>query len=110
MPTEMTEPARPTAEASAPLPDLILYGRDGCHLCDETRDLLAALLARRADAGLAVPRLVERDIAANPEWERAFLTTIPVVELAGSRLELATGTARLRRLLDEVLGAAPARA
>ena len=110
MPTEMTEPARPTAEASAPLPDLILYTRDGCHLCEETRRLLAALLAQRADAGLAVPRLVERDIAANPEWERAFLTTIPVVELAGARVELATGAARLRRLLDEGLDAVPTRA
>jgi hypothetical protein len=108
MPTEMTKPARPTAEASAPLPDLILYGRAGCHLCDQTRGLLAALLAQRAAAGLAVPRLVDRDIATNPEWERAFLTTIPVVELAGTRLELATGAAQLRRLLDEALGAAPA--
>ena len=108
MPPEMTEPARPTAEASAPLPDLILYGRAGCHLCVETRGLLAAVLAQRADAGLVVPRLVERDIATNPEWERAFLTTIPVVELAGNRLELATGAAQLRRLLDEGLGAVPA--
>jgi glutaredoxin-like protein DUF836 len=108
MPTEMTEPARPTAEASAPLPDLILYGRDGCHLCDETRELLAALLAQRADAGLPTPRLVERDIASNPEWERAFLTTIPVVELADARLELATSAAQLRRLLDEGLGVVPA--
>ena len=67
-------------------------------------------LAQRAEAGLAVPRLVERDIASNPDWERAFLTTIPVVELAGRRLELATGAARLRWLLDEGLGAVPARA
>jgi hypothetical protein len=108
MPTEMTQPARRTAAASASLPDLILYGREGCHLCDETREVLAALLAQRAEAGLAVPRLVEHDIAGNPEWERAFLTTIPVVELAGTRVDLATSGARLRRLLDEALGAVPA--
>jgi len=110
MPTEMTEPARPTAEAPASLPDLILYTRDGCHLCDEARDLLAALLAQRADAGLPVPRLVERDIATNATWERAFLTTIPVAELGAHRVELATSAAALRRLLDEGLPAAPARA
>jgi hypothetical protein len=32
---EMIDPARPLAEAAAPLPDLVLYGRPGCHLCDD---------------------------------------------------------------------------
>ena len=108
MPNEMTHPARPSAEASAPLPDLFLYGRDGCHLCDEARDLLAVLLAERADAGLPVPKVVERDIESNPDWERDFMTTIPVVELGGRRLELATSAARIRRLLDAALAAEPA--
>jgi Glutaredoxin-like domain (DUF836) len=104
----MTDPARRSAEASAPLPDLILYSRDGCHLCDEARDLIAFLLAERGDAGLAVPKVVERDIETNADWEREFLTTIPVVELGTRRLELATSAARLRRLLDETLDRAPA--
>jgi glutaredoxin-like protein DUF836 len=100
MPGEMTEPARPTAAAATPLPDLILYRRDGCHLCDEARDVLTALLAERAAGGGPVPNLVERDITTNAAWEHAFVATIPVVEFGGRRLELATSATRLRRLLD----------
>ena len=44
--------------------------------------------ARRA--GLAVPALVERDIETDPDWQRAYFATIPVVELGDRRLELAT--------------------
>ncbi len=89
----------------APLPDLILYGRPGCHLCDETRTLLLALLDERGRAGGPVPRLVERDIETDPAWAQAYLTTIPVVELGEQRLELATSVGRLRRLLADVLDA-----
>jgi hypothetical protein len=89
----------------APLPDLVLYGRPGCDLCDETRVLLTALREERARAGLAVPRLVERDIETDPSWEQAFFASIPVVELGGHRIELATSAAKLRRLLADVLDA-----
>ncbi len=101
----MIDPARPPAEAPAPLPDLVLYGRPGCHLCDEAREILEALLAERAASGRPSPRLLERDITADPDLHRAFLTAIPVVELGGRRLELATSATKLRRLLDEVLDA-----
>ena len=87
----------------APLPDLILYSRSGCHLCEETRTVLAALLEERARAGLPVPGFVERDIETDPAWEQAYFTSIPVVELGDQRLELATGVTRLRRLLADVL-------
>jgi hypothetical protein len=92
---------------ATPLPDLVLYGRDGCHLCEDARQILVALLAERADAGLPAPTLVERDITTNPQWERQFLTTIPVVELGDRRLELATSVARLRRLFADVLDDVP---
>jgi hypothetical protein len=59
-----------------PLPDLVLYARPGCGLCDEARATLEL---------------------------RAFAFTIPVVELGDQRLELATSPAKLRRLLDDVL-------
>ena len=85
---------------------LFLYGRDGCHLCDEARTVIARLLAERASTGLPVPTLVERDIDTDPAWQRAFLATIPVVELAGRRLELATSPRKLARLLSDVLDAA----
>jgi Glutaredoxin-like domain (DUF836). len=89
----------------APLPDLVLYGRPGCHLCDETRTLLAALLDERTRAGLPIPALVERDIESDPAWRQAYFVSIPVVELGDQRLELATSAAKLRRLLTDVLDA-----
>jgi hypothetical protein len=89
----------------APLPDLILYGRAGCGLCDETRTVVNGLLQARREAGLRTPTLVERDIETEPTWERAFFASIPVIELGGRRLELATSAAKVRRLLADVLDA-----
>ena len=83
--------------------ELYLYARTGCHLCEETRTALVQLLADRAAAGLPSPSLVERDIDTDEDWQRAFMTTIPVVELAGRRLEVATSPARIRRPLADVL-------
>jgi hypothetical protein len=89
--------------ADAPLPDLILYSRAGCHLCDEARDLLRGLLEERARQGLTAPKLSEIDIESDPDLERRYFATIPVVELGDRRLELATSAAKLRRLLSDVL-------
>jgi hypothetical protein len=83
--------------------ELYLYARAGCHLCEETRSVLVQLLAEREAAGLPSPTLVERDIDTNEDWQRAFMTTIPVVELAYRRLELVTSPARIRRFLADVL-------
>ena len=94
---------------SAPLPDLVLYARPGCHLCEETRAAIGLLLADRRSRGLAVPAVVERDIEADPELHWRLLDRIPVVELGPGRLELATSVARLRQLLADVLDT-PARA
>jgi hypothetical protein len=93
----------PTEMHLDPLPDLVLYGRPDCGLCDETRDFVIGLLAARRQAGLATPALVERDIEADPDWQRAFFRSIPVLELGDRRLELATSPARVRRLLTDVL-------
>jgi hypothetical protein len=94
---------------TAPLPDVVLYARSGCHLCDEAREVLRALLAERGARGRAEPRLLERDIDSDPALHDAFFTTIPVIEVGDRRLELATSPARIRRLLDDALevGAAP---
>jgi hypothetical protein len=88
-----------------PLPDLILYGRPDCRLCDEAREFLHALLAERTAAGQPTPTLREIDIESDPVLERALFASIPVVELGDRRLELVTSVARLRRLLAEVLDA-----
>jgi glutaredoxin len=89
--------------SGTPLPDLILYGRPECGLCDEARDLLRALLAERAAAGLPTPTLQDIDIDTDPALQREFFVTIPVVELAGQRLETVTSASKLRRLLADVL-------
>ena len=86
-----------------PLPDLVLYTRPGCGLCDETRAAIDLLLADREARGLPVPPFVERDIEADPELHRLLFERIPVVELGSGRLELATSVARLRRLFEDVL-------
>ena len=45
----------------------------------------------------------EIDIESDPDLERRYFATIPVVELGDRRLELATSAAKLRRLLSDVL-------
>ena len=101
-------PYNPSAMSGSPLPDLILYGRADCALCDEARQLLQALLVERAAAGLPTPTLQDRDIDADPALQRAFFATIPVVELGDRRLETVTSAAKLRRLLHDVLDGTPA--
>jgi hypothetical protein len=94
---------------ATPLPDLILYARPGCHLCEEARAAIELLLADRRARGLAVPALTEINIEDDPVIHRALLERIPVIELGPGRLELATSVSRLRRMIDDVLGAeAPA--
>ncbi len=89
----------------APLPDLILYGRQGCQLCEEARISITLLLSERASTGRPTPTLVERDIESDPAWQRAYFATIPVIEFGDRRLDLVTSVAKVRRLLNEVLGA-----
>jgi hypothetical protein len=91
---------------TTPLPDLVLYGRPGCHLCDEAHELLVALLAERASAGLPAPTPVERNIDGDEELQRRFALTIPVVAVGNRELELATSAAKLRRFLAETLDGA----
>jgi hypothetical protein len=96
MPSEMT---------ASPLPDLVLYTRAGCGLCDEARAILQGLLEDRAARGQALAALQERDITADPATERELFEKIPVVELKGRRLDLAISAAKLRRFLADGLDA-----
>lgn len=94
---------------NAPLPDLILYHRAGCHLCDDARATLGLLLTERDGRGLPVPAIVERDIDTNEDWHRRYAFTIPVIALGDRELELATSPAAVRHLLETVLDGAAAR-
>jgi hypothetical protein len=91
------------ASVTSSLPELTLYTRDGCDLCTEARAIVQGLLEDRAARALPVASLVERDIATDPEWERAFFDRIPVLELRGHRLELAVSPARIRAFLSDAL-------
>ena len=89
--------------ATAPLPDLVLYSRPGCGLCDEARDIVQGLLEDRAARSQPLARLTERDITTDPALERDLFDRIPVLELADERLELAISPARIRRWLADRL-------
>jgi glutaredoxin len=71
-----------------------LYGRPGCCLCDEARELLEGVRARRAFT------FVERDIEQDPELHRRYLERIPVVTIDGEEaFEYIVDEARLEALL-----------
>ncbi|MBV9311778.1 MAG: glutaredoxin family protein [Solirubrobacterales bacterium] len=56
---------------------VVLYGRDGCCLCEEARTLLLRL------AGSHQFVLEERNIDEDDELQRAYLERIPVIKIDG---------------------------
>jgi glutaredoxin len=72
---------------------LVLYGKPGCHLCDDARAVL-----ERVGAPFA-----EVDITSDDALHAAYLERIPVITLDGeARFEYFVDEAALRRLLDKV--------
>jgi hypothetical protein len=57
-----------------------LYGRPGCHLCDEARALLRRIQASQPFV------LEELDIEADDRLFRRYLERIPVIALDGEEL------------------------
>jgi hypothetical protein len=90
--------------AATPLPDLVLWRSDGCHLCEETTEIVEQLLEQRAAAGRATPRLVVRRIAEDPAVERALFEQVPVLDVDGRRLTLAVRLGPIRAFLDAAYG------
>ena len=77
--------------------DVTLYGRPGCHLCDEARDAVAAA-GRERDFSLE-----EVDISLDARLERRYGKRIPVVAIDGEEaLELRFVAEELVRQLDRV--------
>jgi glutaredoxin len=71
---------------------LTLYGRAGCHLCDEAREAIVAM----RDEVLSF-ELREVDIDSDDALLKTYLERIPVVEVDGrivSELELDAGSVR----------------
>jgi glutaredoxin len=76
-----------------------LYGRPGCHLCDDARAQLTALAAELSFT------LVEHDIEADDDLHRRYLERIPVVALDGEHLfDFFVDAAVLRERLGRVGG------
>ena len=72
-------------------PEVILYTRPGCHLCDDARELLARHGLR--------PRLV--DIDTDPALRDQFDTCVPVVVIDGKeRFRGRVNEVLLKRLLN----------
>ena len=62
-----------------PGPEIILYTRQGCHLCDEAKSQIAPLLREFAAS------LQEVDIDTDPELRRQFDADVPVIFVAGKK-------------------------
>ena len=76
---------------------VVLYGRDGCCLCDDARAVLQRVRLRRAFD------LEERDIDRDEDLLRAYLERIPVVTIDGAEaFELFVEESELERRLDMV--------
>jgi glutaredoxin len=76
---------------------VVLYGREGCCLCDDARAMLLRLRERNPFS------LEERDIDADDALQRAYLERIPVIEINGvEEFELLVDEAELERRLDMV--------
>jgi len=56
---------------------VVLYGRAGCCLCDDAREVLERVRARHPF------ELEERDIEEDDELMRAYLERIPVITIDG---------------------------
>jgi hypothetical protein len=76
---------------------VVLYGRDGCCLCDDAREILLRVRARRPFV------LEDRDIDQDEKLLRAYLERIPVVTIDGvEQFELFVDESELERRLDMV--------
>ena len=76
---------------------LTLYGKPGCHLCEEAR---AVVETARAGRDL---ELVEVDVSLDPALHRRYGERIPVLALDGQELfELFVDEGALERRLDRV--------
>ena len=62
------------------MPTVTLYGRPGCHLCDDAREVLERI--RRTEPF----ELEEVDIEADDDLLRRYLERIPVIALDGREL------------------------
>ena len=79
------------------MPLVTLYGKPGCHLCDDARAVIERV---RAERGF---ELEEVDVSLDPVLHRRYGERIPVVALDGEELfEFFVEERSLRERLDRV--------
>jgi glutaredoxin len=76
---------------------VVLYGREGCCLCDDAREMLLRIRSHHPF------ELRERDIESDEALLRDFLERIPVIEIDGvEEFELLIDESELEHRLDKV--------
>lgn len=85
-------------------PTLDFYTRDGCHLCDDARDALQAVMEERARRGLPNPRVRYVNLTRQPELEVRYGARIPVLAVGDDEIALATSSRSIAAFLDRVIG------
>jgi glutaredoxin len=79
------------------VPQVTLYGKPGCHLCDEARAVVQSVRLEREF------ELAEVDVSLDPGLNRRYGERIPVVAVDGDELfEYEVDPADLRERLDRV--------
>jgi glutathione S-transferase len=79
------------------VPSITLYGKPGCHLCEDARAAVDRLRAQREF------ELVEVDVSLDPVLHREYGGRIPVLVLDGEELfEFFVEEGALRERLDRV--------
>jgi glutaredoxin len=58
---------------------VVLYGKPGCHLCDDAREVVARVCAALGE------QFIEVDITTDPELARRFAEEIPVTYVDGDQ-------------------------
>jgi glutaredoxin len=77
--------------------ELTLYGKAGCHLCEDARAEIEAVRSQHEF------ELTEIDVALDPVLHRKYGERIPVIEVNGQEaFELGVDRTALARLLDTV--------
>ena len=79
--------------------EVVLYGKPGCHLCEEARAEIASVRGRRPFT------LTEVDVSLDPVLHARYGERIPVVAVGGQEaFEYHVDARELENLLDTVSG------
>ncbi|MEX0707564.1 MAG: glutaredoxin family protein [Woeseia sp.] len=82
------------SDARSPRPSLIVYSRQGCHLCELMIEALLPMLRGRADLEI-------RDIDTRDDWREQYGERVPVLTLNGRTVcQYHLDTQALERMLD----------